>query len=200
MLVPDVYVVPYYKYDAHYNQKAQCPILHIEKPNLAWCRLQLFLHVRKISVKLAYTWTFLKACKSRGCKSPSRSLALCQKHYDEGRKKDPFFCIALSQRSVQYSKTHKRRFSAARRKVIALGKWEWKLEFEPYKVLIEMPCYYCGYHYSECGSGIDRYDNTIGYVPGNVVACCGVCNTMKSNFPVEFFFRKIMQIAKKIKG
>jgi hypothetical protein len=35
--------------------------------------------------------------------------------------------------------------------------------------------------------GIDRKDNTIGYVVGNVVPCCIVCNRAKMDLPYEAF-------------
>jgi hypothetical protein len=31
------------------------------------------------------------------------------------------------------------------------------------------------------GVGLDRLDNDIGYMSGNVVPCCGICNTTKNS-------------------
>ena len=36
-------------------------------------------------------------------------------------------------------------------------------------------------------SGLDRVDNTVGYVNGNVVPCCGLCNKAKSNLAESEF-------------
>lgn len=41
----------------------------------------------------------------------------------------------------------------------------------------EQPCHYCGG--LSPGVGLDRVDNTCGYEPGNVVPCCGLCNSWK---------------------
>lgn len=40
------------------------------------------------------------------------------------------------------------------------------------------PCHYCGGKLGKrCPTGgLDRIDNAIGYVKGNVLPCCGVCN------------------------
>jgi hypothetical protein len=36
-------------------------------------------------------------------------------------------------------------------------------------------------------SGIDRVDNSKGYIPGNCVACCGTCNLAKRELTVDEF-------------
>ncbi len=64
--------------------------------------------------------------------------------------------------------------------------------------LVTKPCHYCGNPPSQianngggCGtftySGIDRTDNTLGYVEGNVVPCCKTCNFAKRTMRVEEF-------------
>lgn len=41
------------------------------------------------------------------------------------------------------------------------------------------PCHYCGYRIRTVG--IDRVDNSRGYVRGNVVSACFLCNRAKSS-------------------
>lgn len=43
--------------------------------------------------------------------------------------------------------------------------------------LRQLPCHYCGGSLPPVGTGLDRIDNKLGYVPGNVLPCCGPCNT-----------------------
>ena len=64
---------------------------------------------------------------------------------------------------------------------------EWKLDFANYVLLVTQPCCYCGFLHTESGIGLDRLDNNIGYVVGNVVSCCNECNVVRnSNFtPTE---------------
>jgi hypothetical protein len=45
-------------------------------------------------------------------------------------------------------------------------------------------CAYCG---TAWAGGIDRLDSTGGYVAGNVVSCCDVCNMMKKDVPPWYF-------------
>jgi hypothetical protein len=47
--------------------------------------------------------------------------------------------------------------------------------------LIQQPCHYCHGGLSPTGCGMDRMDSSRGYFVGNVVPCCGDCNTMKSD-------------------
>lgn len=78
----------------------------------------------------------------------------------------------------------------------------WALTPEAARSLFLTNCYYCGveplqvkhslasrrghtspFYYN----GIDRIDNRLGYVPGNVCACCSVCNGAKADMPsVDF--------------
>lgn len=51
--------------------------------------------------------------------------------------------------------------------------------------LYAMECFYCGT--TDEDRGIDRMDNTKGYVEGNVCACCSMCNVFKSDWSLASF-------------
>jgi hypothetical protein len=52
--------------------------------------------------------------------------------------------------------------------------------------LIAGGCIYCGADLSQArGSSMDRIDNEIGYHVGNVVPCCGRCNTDRGTLTFE---------------
>ena len=61
--------------------------------------------------------------------------------------------------------------------------------------LSQQPCTYCGQEPSQFQTrfsefkynGIDRVDNSLGYVEGNCVPCCKLCNRMKDVMSVEDF-------------
>jgi hypothetical protein len=56
----------------------------------------------------------------------------------------------------------------------------------------EMPCYICGKDKSEKHTnGIDRVDNTKGYLIDNIQSCCWNCNFMKKNYDYECFLDKL---------
>jgi hypothetical protein len=64
------------------------------------------------------------------------------------------------------------------------------IDFEIFKSLVTSACYYCN-HISETETiGIDRVDNSKGYIKENCVPCCWKCNRMKHVYHPEFFLDK----------
>lgn len=94
--------------------------------------------------------------------------------------------------------------------------WDFHLTLSQLRAVTQLPCVYCGKEpsnifrlkYNDGGgykrgvdpsmeirwSGLDRVDSTKGYVYGNVVPCCGECNGMKSNLPLDVFLALIERI------
>lgn len=83
------------------------------------------------------------------------------------------------------------------------------LTFKEYKDLAAMDCYYCGdppeikkrnskqYPLPVYMNSIDRVDSDRGYIPGNVVSACTICNMMKREYRLEFFIHHIQKIYRK---
>ena len=83
---------------------------------------------------------------------------------------------------------------------------EFNLSYDYFKQLKSGDCHYCGTqniflaHYCEAMSlktpwmTIDRVDNTKGYIVGNVVSACFMCNRIKSNF---FTYEEMCEIGQK---
>ena len=79
------------------------------------------------------------------------------------------------------------------------------LTFDEFKKLVKSPCHYCGSKgYISKGhrdwsanvlvNGIDRLDSSKGYLYDNVVACCRVCNSAKSDMTYSDFMDWIKQL------
>lgn len=81
------------------------------------------------------------------------------------------------------------------------------LLFGLFKSLILGNCHYCGTPPARTAkrnsggasellvSGIDRIDNALGYVDGNVVSCCETCNLMKLDHPLSGFLEHAQKIS-----
>ena len=73
---------------------------------------------------------------------------------------------------------------------------ELSLSKEQYFELIQKPCSYCNYFNEEEINGIDRVDNTKGYILENCIPCCKHCNRMKHILHPVFFIGKSKIITK----
>lgn len=77
--------------------------------------------------------------------------------------------------------------------------------------ILESPCYYCGtfksntityksnsgtFRRSYQYNGIDRVDNSLGYLESNCVPCCKICNRAKGNLSQEEFLSWAARLAK----
>ena len=95
-----------------------------------------------------------------------------------------------------YGKTLRGRFkcykSGAKQRNI-----EFSLTFEEFEKYWNNKCYYCEEKID--GVGIDRVDNSIGYLNDNIVACCGICNKMKLTMTKDMFINKCKIIYEKHK-
>lgn len=70
---------------------------------------------------------------------------------------------------------------------------EYSLEDNEALSIMQNPCHYCGF------SGlvsIDRVQNGLGYLHGNCVACCTMCNLMKRHHPLDSFIEHCRKIVK----
>lgn len=84
-------------------------------------------------------------------------------------------------------------------------KLSFKLTKKQFFRLIVDNCYYCGasptnikIHKWNTGTytynGIDRKDNTLGYINTNVITCCKQCNLAKRGYSIEQFFDMVQKI------
>ena len=82
------------------------------------------------------------------------------------------------------------------------------LTYNQFENLVDSECYFCGdtagntlrkrgyndYSYT----GIDRIDNSVGYLPSNCIPCCSWCNRAKNNSTLENFLNKCKKITSRI--
>jgi len=68
------------------------------------------------------------------------------------------------------------------------------LTFDEFLTFWQKPCSYCNREIATIG--IDRVDNTIGYVLVNCVSCCSICNSMKMDTPEEEWYSNMLTVLK----
>lgn len=66
------------------------------------------------------------------------------------------------------------------------------LTIEQFTEFWRVPCAYC--HAPVALIGLDRVDNEQGYVHGNVVSCCAVCNYMKRGLTYAAFVAQCRRV------
>jgi hypothetical protein len=86
---------------------------------------------------------------------------------------------------------------------------EFDFPFEWFAELTQQDCYLCGakpaslyvhdytqrrYKEPYIYNGIDRADNTLGYIATNVIAACSKCNYAKSVFSIEEFLEHVVKV------
>jgi hypothetical protein len=95
-------------------------------------------------------------------------------------------------------------FATYRTKAKRQGK-DFNLSEEQFLQLTQQDCYYCGSrpsnylnspkHYGGyVYNGIDRVDNTQGYIPENLVPCCKHCNLAKRTLTISEFISLVRKI------
>jgi len=90
-------------------------------------------------------------------------------------------------------KSPKQRYSQYQKGAVSRNH-AFELTEEQFMTFWDKPCHYCKQPIN--GIGIDRLDNSIGYLIDNCVPCCTVCNMMKFKQSYKHFIAKCAQIAK----
>lgn len=81
------------------------------------------------------------------------------------------------------------RFSKYRNGAKARG-YGFHLTIEEFEAILSKKCLYCD---TKEKIGIDRANNSLGYIPSNCVPCCSTCNYLKGSKDIEYL-RKCAKI------
>lgn len=69
---------------------------------------------------------------------------------------------------------------------------EFKATLSDFAEFWKKPCSYCGDDIDLIG--VDRVDSSIGYIEGNMVACCGRCNEMKNSATLDAWLTSMKRV------
>jgi hypothetical protein len=98
----------------------------------------------------------------------------------------------LAKNMIWRKNSDRGQFLSIRRGAI-LRDMQFAITFESALEFKNKPCFYCGENVPRIG--IDRVNNDIGYVVGNLVTCCTICNRMKTNYSVNNFIKHCRKIS-----
>lgn len=83
-------------------------------------------------------------------------------------------------------------------------KRDFNLTKDEFNEIIVKDCFYCGDSPSNIAirgtngdfkyNGVDRIDSTKGYIKGNVIPCCAICNQAKMALDIDLFYNKVKKI------
>lgn len=83
----------------------------------------------------------------------------------------------------------------------------WDISFEYFSKWVLYPCGYCrGMDIRKLNgmlmycNGLDRIDNSKGYIVDNIMPCCGRCNRMKGTMDMQDFIDQVKHIYNEIKN
>lgn len=71
---------------------------------------------------------------------------------------------------------------------------DFAITYDEYVELVTKDCHYCGIIQERGFNGIDRKDQTKGYLLENCVSCCKTCNYMKGSTSEEVFIKRVEHI------
>jgi len=71
---------------------------------------------------------------------------------------------------------------------------EFTISFEDYSNVVTKECHYCGVIQEKGFNGMDRKDQSVGYIIDNCVSCCKMCNYMKGSTCEEVFIKRVEHI------
>jgi hypothetical protein len=85
-----------------------------------------------------------------------------------------------------------------------------ELDNNIFKIITQQNCYYCdnkpnqiiksiNYNGEYIYNGIDRLNNSLGYIVGNIVPCCGICNRAKRTMGEQEFYNWIEKVYSNLK-
>lgn len=138
--------------------------------------------------KYAMAWmNYRERQKNENLNEYLRKCAEYQKHW---REENPEKMLVLKE-SHKKSASHQYQIyskNAIKKNV------EFSLIFEDFQTITNNNCFYCDESNPRGFQGIDRKDQTVGYVRENCIPCCKMCNYLKGSLHKNVFLERVEHI------
>ena|SRR5258708_2587542 len=91
------------------------------------------------------------------------------------------------------------RFNRLKKNALRRG-IEFTITYEQYESLVlENQCSYCSNALPRLGGGVDRKHFDIGYVSGNCISCCALCNDRKGKLELcGFPYERVLELLREL--
>lgn len=145
------------------------------------CKKEKNKEYRKINSQKIKEWR--ENNKEISKKYREKNREKLKKYREENKEKHKTYHLKPQYKFNSYKKNAKKR------------NLNWDLSFEEFKQFWQQSCIYCGDDIETIG--LDRIDNSIGYVKDNIVSCCFHCNFMKKKYSIKDFIEHCEKIVRK---
>jgi hypothetical protein len=184
------------------NVKCECGIektilmSHVTSGKVKSCGCGVLIAAKKLSDKtLSLVGTKIKGVEILSVskyktKSYYECRCICGKIYKNNCYKTQSGNIgSCGCRSYRWGSSFKsdRVFYAQYKYAAKLRDLDFAITKEEFSVITKKLCVYCGGKNSGSHNGLDRVNNYKGYVTGNIVSCCSICNRAKHKMPLTEF-------------
>jgi hypothetical protein len=138
--------------------------------------------------KCAMAWmNYRERQKNENLSEYLRKSAEYQKHW---REKNPEKMQVLKESHKESSSYQYQIYSKNSNK----KNTEFSLTFDDFQAITNNKCFYCDESNPRGFQGIDRIDQTVGYIRENCVPCCKMCNYMKGSLHKNVFLERVEHI------
>ena len=116
-------------------------------------------------------------------------------------------CYDKERKSLPSGEASKRKIYRVYKRIAKIRGFDFYITYEDFLKIVSKNCFYCDCKPSNIQknkwgngdfiyNGIDRIDNTKGYIDGNVVPCCYQCNHSKTDMSISDFYEWINRVNK----
>ena len=131
-------------------------------------------------------------------KNKERRKIYKKKYYQKNKERIRLYGKILYQKNKEKLKVSPKRIYQMYKHNAKRKNYKWDLTFKQFMIFWQKPCYYCGSKIRTIG--LDRVDNTKGYIIDNLTSCCQQCNYAKRELTVKKFIQHCQKVIKTWKG
>ena len=151
----------------------------------------------------------LKSKIAKKCINCGKDIIISKKTWINGTKKCNS-CRTSETNKIKKGLAAQKSIYAQYRNKAKIKHLDFDLSFDEFMKITKQNCFYCNIEPSNIKkseynngdfiyNGIDRMDNSKGYIIDNIIPCCKICNYAKNTMPLEEFYKWVNTIYANLK-